>query len=156
MPGVLVQGLFPVGRLFLTHFQGIGYAGFGHSRSQYVESRLDDPVAEILASQSTLGHAPRRITRQVCRRLYSQLGGRLPESSSPITSRTGSAPGRQCAMPARWPGDNLLRMKVVVVIMRSALSERLALMVARGEFAVVGSCGRDQPVPAGILASLMN
>src|SRR5258708_5052527 len=72
--GVLVQGLFPVGRLSLTHAQSIGYAGFGHSRSQHVEFPFDDPVAEVLASQSALGHAPRRITRQVCRRLYSQLG----------------------------------------------------------------------------------
>jgi len=69
--GEVVQGLFPVGGLSLTHVQSIGYAGFNHSRSQYVESRLDNPVAEVLASQSTLGHAPRGITRQVCRRLYS-------------------------------------------------------------------------------------
>src|SRR6266852_4272214 len=94
----LVQGLFPIGRLSLTHVQSVGYAGFGHSRSQHVEFHLDDAVAEVLASQSTLGHAPRGITRQVCRRLYSQWGGRLPESSSPITSRTRSAPGRQCAV----------------------------------------------------------
>ena len=71
----LVQGLFPVGRLSLTHVQSIGYAGFGHSRSQHVEFRFDDLVAEVLASQSALGHAPRGIARQVCRRRYSKLDG---------------------------------------------------------------------------------
>jgi len=30
--------------LSLTHVQSIGYAGFGHSRSQHVEFRFDDSV----------------------------------------------------------------------------------------------------------------
>ena len=94
----LVPGLFPVGRLSPTHVQAIRYAGFGHSLSKHVEFHFDDPVAEVLASQSKLGHAPRGITRQVRRRLYSQLGGRLPESPSPIKSRTGSASRRQAAV----------------------------------------------------------
>src|SRR4029077_7306172 len=74
---IVVQRLFPVGRLCITHVQRMGFGGSGHSRSQHVESSLHHPVAEIVASQSTLGYAPRGITGQVCRRLYSQLGGRL-------------------------------------------------------------------------------
>ena len=73
LPGELVQGLFPAGRLSLTHVQSIGYAGFGYSRSQHVEFHFDDSVAEVLASQSALGHASGRVTFQLVRRNLARL-----------------------------------------------------------------------------------
>src|SRR5207253_991081 len=95
-------GLSPVGRLFLTYVQSFGYAGFSHSRSQYVESRLHDSVAEILASQSTLRHASRGITRMPSSILVvGRLTARKLESDSEPnaigTRKTMRCCGRNCA-----------------------------------------------------------